>query len=186
MLPIASRPAKSRPPRPSIPGPRTMPASRPITAGLPEASSGLFNWGFLEAPVQRAGRAGVRWPVQMGVRQGLGLAQVRSRSGHAQGRRRAWADPERRDDGRLEPIPGPRRQADHLPGLGGPDRLALSDRRASTRALSDKFGGDRGDAEVRQALHGARRRALRPRRRPQRLQLRRFRAPPPPSTDRGP
>ena len=44
------------------------------TAGLPEASSGSFNWGFLEAPANAPGEPVVRRPLQVGAGRGLELA----------------------------------------------------------------------------------------------------------------
>ena len=136
-------------------------AGKPTYYGwAPGSEFGPFNWGFLEAPVNAPGEPSFdglfKWVF---------------------GKDWDWRkfDLDRdmpKVDAELGPIlngaatgdfskfHGARRQAHHLPGLGRSDRLALSDRRAVQRAQR-QVRRRRGDAEVRQALHGSRRRPLR-------------------------
>ena len=102
---------------------------KPLFYGeLPGSEAGVFNWGFLEAPGNAPGRARVRRPLQVGVRRQLGLAHVRRRTGHGQGRRRPRAGSQSAQRQATCQVPRPRRQADPVPGMGGPDRAGRSDR----------------------------------------------------------
>ena len=149
-------------------------AGKPTYYGwAPGSEFGPFNWGFLEAPVNAPGEPsfdglfkwvfGKDWDWRKfdldrdmpKVDAELGPILNGAATGdfskfHARGGKllifQGWADP----------IVSPYQT------------IALY------KGLSDKFGGDRGDAEVRQALHGSRRRPLRHWGRTQRHRFRRL------------
>ena len=90
------------------------PASRSIYGWLPGSEAGPFNWGFLETPANAPAT-----PAFDGLFKWVFGADWNWRDfdfdrGHAQGRRRARAVAERRDDRRHERVQGARRQVGHL------------------------------------------------------------------------
>ena len=106
---MPDRRPRLRPRRPSIPAPRTT-RGKTIYYGWPPGSEvGPLNWAFLEAPSNAPGEPSFDGLFKWVFGAGLELARVRSRSRHAQGRRRARAGPQRRGDWRLQPVQGARR-----------------------------------------------------------------------------
>ena len=92
---------------------------KPLFYGeLPGSESGVFNWGFLEAPGNAPGEPGFDGLFKWVFGPNWDWRTFDVERGHGQGRRRPRAGAQRRGDGRRHQVSRPRRQADLLPGYG--------------------------------------------------------------------
>ena len=105
-------------------GPTNPRTGEQIYPGWPRGSEGpAFGWALEEGdPPLVAQGAGLRQPLQMGVRAELGLAQLRLRPRHGGSGRCARTRRERRHGRQHRRVQGAWRQIAHLPRMGGFDR----------------------------------------------------------------